>query len=175
MSGIVGSRLNNRGSGLVGSLGTDGQVLTSSGAGTSAVYEAAAGGMSVSDITGATALTTEPELADEIVLSDAGTLKRLDYQHMTNVGKFAAYDNQFIIEHATNTAVDGFTEDLDIEGWFSSNAYTPQEPGYYFFNAGAKTASSAMNRFTCNIYLNGGVLPLGNLNKTVPFCSRTLL
>ena len=43
MSGIVGSRLNNRGSGLIGSLGTDGQVLTSSGAGVGAVYEAAAG------------------------------------------------------------------------------------------------------------------------------------
>ena len=44
MSGIVGSRFNTRGSGLVGSLGTDGQVFTSSGAGTSANYEAAAGG-----------------------------------------------------------------------------------------------------------------------------------
>ena len=44
MSGIVGSRLNNRGSGLIGSLGTDGQVLTSSGAGVGAVYEAAAAG-----------------------------------------------------------------------------------------------------------------------------------
>ena len=44
MSGIVGSRLNIRGSGLVGSLGTDGQVFTSSGAGAGAVYEAAAGG-----------------------------------------------------------------------------------------------------------------------------------
>ena len=44
MSGIVGSRLNHRGSGLVGSLGTDGQVFTSSGAGKSAVFEAAAGG-----------------------------------------------------------------------------------------------------------------------------------
>jgi hypothetical protein len=44
MSGIVGSRLNIRGSGLVGSLGSDGQVFTSSGAGTSAVYEAAATG-----------------------------------------------------------------------------------------------------------------------------------
>ena len=40
MSGIVGSRLNIRGSGLVGSLGTDGQVFTSSGAGVGAVYEA---------------------------------------------------------------------------------------------------------------------------------------
>ena len=41
MSGIVGSRFNIRGSGLVGSLGTDGQVFTSSGAGKSAVFEAA--------------------------------------------------------------------------------------------------------------------------------------
>ena len=44
MSGIVGSRLNNRGSGLIGSLGTDGQVFTSAGAGAGAVFEAAAGG-----------------------------------------------------------------------------------------------------------------------------------
>ena len=44
MSGIVGSRLNIRGSGLVGSLGTDGQVFTSAGAGKSAVFEDVAGG-----------------------------------------------------------------------------------------------------------------------------------
>ena len=44
MSGIVGSRFNTRGSGLVGSVGTDGQVLTSSGAGTGAAFEATAGG-----------------------------------------------------------------------------------------------------------------------------------
>jgi len=42
MSGIVGSRFNIRGSGLVGSLGTDGQVFTSSGAGAGAVFETAA-------------------------------------------------------------------------------------------------------------------------------------
>ena len=44
MSGIVGSRFNDRNSGIVGGLGTDGQVFTSSGAGKSAVFEAAAGG-----------------------------------------------------------------------------------------------------------------------------------
>jgi hypothetical protein len=44
MSGIVGSRFNMRGSGLVGSLGTDGQVFTSSGAGAGAVFEAGGGG-----------------------------------------------------------------------------------------------------------------------------------
>ena len=36
MSGIVGSRLNIRGSGIVAQLGTDGQVLTSAGAGVAA-------------------------------------------------------------------------------------------------------------------------------------------
>ena len=39
MSGIIGSKLNIRGSGRIAKLGTDGQVLTSAGAGTSAVYE----------------------------------------------------------------------------------------------------------------------------------------
>jgi len=43
MSGIVGSRLNIRGSGLVGGLGTDGQVLTSAGAGQEIVFEAVSG------------------------------------------------------------------------------------------------------------------------------------
>ena len=44
MSGIVGSRFNIKGSGLVSSLGTDGQVFTSAGAGKSHVFEDAAGG-----------------------------------------------------------------------------------------------------------------------------------
>jgi len=39
MSGIVGSKLNIRGSGRVAKLGTDGQILTSSGAGKPANYE----------------------------------------------------------------------------------------------------------------------------------------
>jgi len=44
MSGIIGSKLNIRGSGRIAKLGTDGQVLTSSGAGVQANYEDAAGG-----------------------------------------------------------------------------------------------------------------------------------
>ncbi len=46
MSGIIGSRLNVRGSGLVSKLGTDGQVLTSAGAGTQSAFEDVAGGVS---------------------------------------------------------------------------------------------------------------------------------
>ena len=46
MSGIIGSKLNIRGSGLVAKLGTDGQVLTSAGAGKSIAYEDLAAGIS---------------------------------------------------------------------------------------------------------------------------------
>jgi hypothetical protein len=58
MSGIVGSRLNIRGSGLVGSLGTDGQVFTSAGAGLGAVYEDAAGGGKIVQIKITTGINT---------------------------------------------------------------------------------------------------------------------
>jgi hypothetical protein len=44
MSGIVGSYFNIRGSGVVGKLGTDGQLFTSTGAGKKQGFEAAAGG-----------------------------------------------------------------------------------------------------------------------------------
>ena len=51
MSGIVGSKLNIRGSGLVGSLGTDGQHLLSAGAGVTNVFETvAAGGITEADM-----------------------------------------------------------------------------------------------------------------------------
>jgi len=46
MSGITGSKLNIRGSGLVAKLGTDGQILTSAGAGAQAAFEDAAAGIS---------------------------------------------------------------------------------------------------------------------------------
>ena len=50
MSGIVGSKLNIRGSGLVGSLGTDGQHLLSAGDGVTNIFETvSAGGITVAD------------------------------------------------------------------------------------------------------------------------------
>ena len=55
MSGIVGSKLNIRGSGRIAKHGTDGQVLTSSGAGGAANYEDLAAGISwQSVVTGST-------------------------------------------------------------------------------------------------------------------------
>jgi len=57
MSGIIGSKLNIRGSGLIAKLGTDGQVLTSAGVGLSAAFEDVAGGISWQSVVTASTLT----------------------------------------------------------------------------------------------------------------------
>ena len=78
MSGIVGSRLNIRGSGLIGNIGTDGQVLTSSGAGQEIVFESVSSG-AVTAINNATANelvtigSTTTELDAEANLTFDGT------------------------------------------------------------------------------------------------------
>jgi len=92
MSGIVGSRLNNRGSGLVGSLGTDGQVFTSAGAGKSAVYEASAG-FDAASITGATDYgAIVPATDDTLVMYDtsATALREVTVAALGNTPSFYA-------------------------------------------------------------------------------------
>ena len=75
MSGIIGSRLNIRGSGLVGSIGTDGQVLTSAGAGQEIVFETAAGG------SGRILQTAMKQYGDSVRTSDTS------YVYMTPMGR----------------------------------------------------------------------------------------
>ena len=55
--------------------------MTSAGAGAAVAWEDAAG-FDVSSITGATDLAEEPNRTDEMVISDAGTLKRVDMQYI---------------------------------------------------------------------------------------------
>ena len=135
MSGIVGSRLNCRGSGPVGRLGSDGQVFLSSGAGTSATYEAAAGGFDVSSITGATALAEEPALTDELVLSDAGTLKRLDLSHlMCNPMITVFHQGTWNGKIDTETAVRVLWGQVDRQAggtWEENGKFTPGVAGWY--------------------------------------------
>ena len=69
MSGIVGSKFNHRGSGLVGSLGTDGQHLLSAGPGVTNVFETAAGGGKIGQVvtstpTSAVQTTTSTSFVD---------------------------------------------------------------------------------------------------------------
>jgi len=160
MSGIVGSRFNIRGSGLVSSLGADGHALTSSGAGTSIAFEAAGGSFGVGDITGATALAEEPAITDEIVISDGGTLKRLDLEHMMGV-PFIALEAPTGQTITTNTShiMTWDTVTKQVGGtWANNTTFTPGVAGFYFVYCHLRWASEASvdSKFSSiYIYKNG--------------------
>ena len=176
MSGIVGSRLNIRGSGLVGSLGTDGQALTSSGAGTGMVFEAA-GGFAVGDITGATNLAAIPDNTDELVLSDGGTLKRIDYSNLVPFASLGGSFYQGIQDDLTNSTWNKITLDTTVYNrglTFASNTITIPAggDGDYFLSAYVSFHSytyAGIGNAAMAIYKNGsGALVVnGNTQSAV--------
>ena len=90
-------------------------------------------------ITGSTELAATPADTDEILISDAGTLKRIDFSHVkaNNANLFNAYRNgSFSINHDTWTNVNFNAEVYDLDSKFdvSNGRYTPASTGYYKFN-----------------------------------------
>jgi len=57
------------------------------------------GGFAVGSITGATALAATPALTDELLVSDAGTLKRIDFTHLPT---HVLLDDTFISSNTAN-------------------------------------------------------------------------
>ena len=119
-------------------------------------------GFSVSSITGATELAAQPAATDEIVLSDAGTLKRLDIKHIQNTPAFEATlsSNQTVTDE-NNVKVQFDTEVFDSDGKYDNSTnhrFTPTIAGKYFVytmigcNSGSNTQLHTIN---CRIYKNG--------------------
>jgi hypothetical protein len=116
-------------------------------------------GFDVSSITGATALTEKPAVTDEFILSDAGTLKRIDYEHlaMTPVFRVTLSGAQTINDDAI-TKITYDTEHTDSNGKFASNKFTPTIAGKYllihqvFCNKGSDSSINSMSSY---IYKNG--------------------
>jgi len=118
------------------------------------------GGFDVSSITGATALATQPDQTDEIVLSDAGTLKRLDIKHIQCVPAFAAQlsGNQ-ALSTGSATKINFNSEDLDTNSAYDNSTnyrFTPAIAGYYFVYAllPFDELSDGKSAY-CMIYKNG--------------------
>jgi len=85
MSGIIGSKLNIRGSGLVGSLGSDGQHLLSSGAGKTNVFESAAAGGKILQVVFAKDATARSTTSTSYV--DASSTLTLDITPAASTSK----------------------------------------------------------------------------------------
>jgi hypothetical protein len=92
-------------------------------------------------ITGSTELAATPADTDEILISDAGTLKRIDFSHikgqlMTPVFKASLPNNANVNNNSASVMALG-TENLDTGGVYNTSTYkfTPTVEGYYFFSA----------------------------------------
>ena len=123
------------------------------------------GGFDVTSITGATALAAQPAATDEIVLSDAGTLKRLDIKHIQNTPAFAATAHQAIgIGHNSYTKITLQTEVLDSDSAYDNSSnyrFTPGVAGKYMIYGmvaiGSGTGVNNAERIFVAIYKNGSL------------------
>ena len=115
-----------------------------------------AGGFDADVITGTTALTTEPDSTDELLISDAGTLKRLDIDTIYNTPAFQARAtaNQNV-DDATSTQVTFGTEDYDTDSAFASNAFTVPsgKGGKYLVYAKVKISGGTVNTLNSAVLL----------------------
>jgi len=146
MSGIVGSKLNIRGSGRVAKLGTDGQVLTSSGAGAGAVFETVA------------APSSDFVLLATSVTSSATTAVSLD-------GYFSStYQNYFLI--GTNCSNDGSDENLDIR-FRQADADVTGSSYYRIWNGDYGTNGNAANRYDGAVYGSNAIMLTNNWDPAV--------
>ena len=115
-------------------------------------------------ISGHTALAATPDDTDEFLISDAGTIKRIDYSHVkkTNSDAFLVYlsgeGSGQSVSNLTATIVALNTEVFDTDSKFNTSTYrfTPGVAGKYFIYASARFQSDAdFDPFEVAIYKNG--------------------
>ena len=120
-------------------------------------------GFTATTITGTTALAVQPAADDEIIISDAGTLKRLDIKHIQATPAFAAQTSSSTsTAHNTYTKVQCDSEILDSDGTYDNSSnyrFTPGVAGKYFIFGmvaqGSGTGVNNMERQYTAIYKNG--------------------
>ncbi len=122
-------------------------------------------------ISGLTALTSAPADTDEFLISDAGTLKRIDASLISgsNTPAFAVKKNanQTGLSDNTATKVTWQTEIFDTDSAFASDKFTVPsgEGGKYFINANVfGDKSSDINYVITYIYKNGSAVFANRMN-----------
>jgi hypothetical protein len=115
-------------------------------------YKTEPSGFDVTSITGQTALDAIPDNDDELVLSDAGTLKKIDYKYLAPVGSimgFFSHTTQHTITDDTYTKILLSSADMNRGLTFASNQVTipSGEDGDYY----------VQTQVQFNSYANGGL------------------
>lgn len=120
-------------------------------------------------ITGFTALGAAPADTDELLISDAGTLKRIDYSYIkaANTPAFEAHmsANQELTDNAA-TKLSFNTENIDTDSTYDNSSnyrFTPAVAGKYYVFAMAVFDAQATNvHRSANLYLYKN----GQIHKT---------
>jgi hypothetical protein len=120
-------------------------------------------------ISGQTELAATPADTDEFLVSDAGTIKRMDFSHIkvSNTPAFFVFKNSNMseISHLTATKITFGNEDLDTDNAFDSSTnyrFTPQTAGKYMIGLTARLEqndgnASNLEEAMVHIYKNGSV------------------
>ena len=122
-------------------------------------------------ISGTTALTSEPASTDEFLVSDAGTLKRIDYSLISNRPAFSAYlgSDQTITDN-TFTKIEFNTEVFDSDGTYDNSSnyrFTPGVAGKSMISTMVRAQGGSDNTLRKNetaIYKNGSLLASSIMN-----------
>ena len=121
-------------------------------------------------ISGHTALGATPADTDEFLVSDAGTIKRVDYSYIkaSNGPAFSARESgQQTINHNTTTNLTFGTEEVDTASAFASNQFTVPsgQGGKYFLAAQLNLydADSNITQGTLWIWKGSNSTKLSNL------------
>tara|TARA_Y100001963_G_scaffold155392_1_gene246407 strand:+ start:570 stop:1151 length:582 start_codon:yes stop_codon:yes gene_type:complete len=118
-----------------------------------------AGGFDADVITGTTALAAQPASDDEIVISDGGTLKRLDIKHIQNTpSMYAVISSNQSVSNDSSTVAALATEILDSDGTFDNSNYrwTPAVAGYYMLVGSVYFPGvDDGERIYCSFFING--------------------
>ena len=115
-------------------------------------------------ISGETALTAIPDKADELLISDGGTLKRIDAQFFQNTPSFLATKNDAqSISHDTWTKLQVDDEVWDSDSTYdasSNHRFTPAIAGKYLLVGGFQVTLANANNLSITFYKNGSALNL---------------
>jgi len=127
-------------------------------------------------ISGHDALAAEPADTDEFLVSDAGTIKRVDYSLIkpTNTPSFSVYrDATLSISNSTDTIIVFDTEDFDTDSAYnvSDGKFTVPsgKGGKYFFHTFTRYqyAAETLKNFNMQIHVNNSRVAQTNLRGAV--------
>jgi len=110
-------------------------------------------------ISGHDALATAPADTDEFLVSDAGTIKRIDYSLIkaSNTPAFQAYSTtQTGVSDNTATKVDFSNELFDTDGCYdtSNKRFTPTTAGKYYIYSYVNFNAVGVDKFhSCHLYI----------------------